>query len=145
VQRLAEVHESDLVVAIAKQSAKELLARDFTPQGMKRTALIAKLEDDFKQQPVGEALEKLVASGIMVDEPVGGEAHLYFKYDPVAEFLASMTFCEEYATQDLFAWNSFMERLNNVKARAAGFVAALQISLASYRTKLQLPAFMKID
>ena len=144
VQRLTGVGERDTVMSVAKQAAKEMLSRDFVPQPLSRASLIEKLGEIFKNQPVGEALDRLVDGGIMESDFVAGSTHLSYVHDPVAEFLASIKVCEDYKGAGAVRWESYVATVKEAGARASGFIAALQVCLASYRKPLQLPDFMQI-
>lgn len=143
VQRLTGVATGDFVVRIAKEAAKDMLSPEFVPQPVTMSSLQGKLTDRFKDQPIKEGLEKLIESGIMSTNFVAGSTQLRFVHDPVAEFLASIQYCEQYKNEDSSQWTLFVNKIKAAEQQASGFVLALQTSLASYRQALKLPDFMK--
>jgi photosystem II stability/assembly factor-like uncharacterized protein len=144
VQRLTASEGADLVLRVAKDSAKEMLSGEFVPQSVAEAGLLGKLAEILKDEPVKAALDKLVAAGIMETGSVAGTTTLQFIHDPVAEFLASIRYCEELKDKDQPAWDRFAAKVHQVALQSPGFVFALQTSLASYRTLLKLPDYMRM-
>jgi photosystem II stability/assembly factor-like uncharacterized protein len=144
VQRLTASEETDLVLRVAKLSASEMLSEEYLPQWIDRSTLLKKLATAFKDEPVQDALTKLVNAGIIETTSRAGTATLQFVHDPVAEFLAGIHYCEQLKSLGEPAWGEFAAKLAKVAASAPGFISAMETCLASYRISLKLPAYMRL-
>ena len=145
VQRLTGTSEDSPVITVGKAAARTLLTAEFVPGSMMREALLQKLDPAGRDPSIGECLDKLMNSGIMEKRPVAGTVYIGYAYDPVAEFLASISYCEEYRQQPRQAWQRLVAQLLRVQPQAAGFLLALRTSLRTYQDPLQLPPHMQID
>jgi hypothetical protein len=145
VQRLTAGDNSDFVMRVAKEAAKQLLSERFVPRPMAKADLLDKLKSKFQGEPVEDALSKLVNAGIVSESFVAGAILSHFTHDPVAEFLASIRYCEELAQRSRADWEAFLDKVRNTISVPNDFVFALRTCLASYRSLLGLPEHMRLD
>jgi photosystem II stability/assembly factor-like uncharacterized protein len=114
----------DPLLEIAQALAKISLRRDFIPKEFSRseaTKIIG--EPKYNSDP----LQRLVLNGVLVEKPGGKDVRFRFSLDPVAEFLAAVSYGEDCGPDDE-KWRE----LKNKSASAPGFQVAIELVRQAY-------------
>jgi photosystem II stability/assembly factor-like uncharacterized protein len=136
-KRLPERDLIDATLALARQS----LGNNYIPHEFERRKAVSALTDQNLWSNSYDLLQELADCGILEQRESAGTTLYRFRFDPVAEYMAAV---ERVRTlgDDKEAWEQWSHKLKGTEGypkRMEGFVAALEVCIATYQREFNLP------
>jgi hypothetical protein len=120
------------MLQVAELLGRQAVDKDFVPREFAKSAARTRLE----AQGLGgagkpDALQRLVSNGVLVERKRGTDDFLRFLLDPVAEFLAAMSWARRCAGSSE-EWDALRDQVAQRGAQASGFATALALVCEAY-------------